>query len=115
VTPATGARLLLGTAALLQPRRVASWWGADPGDELAVGVARVLGVRHLTQALLLRVRPGRNADRVSASVDALHAASMVVLAAGSPSYRRPAATSACVALAFTACTVAGLRRGGARR
>jgi hypothetical protein len=107
VTPATGARLVLAAAALVAPRRVASWWGADPGDEAVLRVARILAVRHLTQALATSVRPGRDTDRVSAAVDALHATSMVVLAGLSPRYRRPAATSACVALAFSVATVWG--------
>jgi hypothetical protein len=59
--------------------------------------AAVLGARHVAEAILL----GRGATprRVlaSASVDALHAASMLVLARISPAWRRPALASAAAA------------------
>jgi hypothetical protein len=110
--PATVGRLALGVTALLQPRRVSAWWGADPDEPPVLMVARVLGARHLAQAVLLTVHPGRTADRISATVDALHGTSMVLLAGVSPRARRPALTSAGVALAFTAATVVRLRRTG---
>jgi hypothetical protein len=117
VSRLSSARLVLGAAALLQPRAVASWWGADPDSGEVVPVARVLGARHVTQAVLLTVRPSRSAEQVGAAVDVLHAVTMLLLAGVSPRCRRPAATSACVALALTAGTVARLRRvpGAARR
>lgn len=98
--PATAARLLLGVVGLLATRRVLPLWGADPCSDRILGVARVLAARHLTQGVVLTVHPTRRTRMISAAVDFLHAFTMVALAAGSRRYRRPAATSACVALTF---------------
>ena len=42
MTLLNGARLALGAVALLQPRRLAAWWGADPGSGATVWAVRVL-------------------------------------------------------------------------
>jgi hypothetical protein len=112
--PLTAARLLLGTVGLLLTRRVVPLWGADPCSERVVGVARVLATRHLVQGAVLAARPTRRTDTVSAAVDSLHGLTMVALAVLSPSYRRPAATSACLAVTFAALTGRHLQRGSRR-
>jgi peptidoglycan/LPS O-acetylase OafA/YrhL len=76
-----------------------------------VAVGRVLAARHVAQAAVLAARPTRRADAASAAVDALHGLTMIVLAVVSPRYRRPAATSACVAVAFATVTAVRLERG----
>lgn len=108
--PTTAARLLLGAVGLLIPRSVVPLWGADPRSERVVVVARVLGARHLAQGALLAAHPTRRADIVSAAVDLLHGLTMVALAAASPRFRRPAATSACVAVTFASLTGVRLKR-----
>jgi hypothetical protein len=75
----------------------------DPG---AVSVAaRVLGARHLVEAVVL-ARSGTARTRGTfAVVDATHAASMIALAAVRPDQRRPALASA----ALTTGLLASLR------
>jgi hypothetical protein len=105
----TAARLLLGVVGLSAPRRVLHLWGADPRSGRVVGVARVLAARHLSQGVLVAVHPSRRTEVASAAVDLLHGGSMVALAAVSPTYRRPAVTSACVAFAFAFAGLSGVQ------
>jgi len=65
-------------------------------DHTELLLARVLGVRHLAQAVPQLAVPGTGA-RLLASVDVIHAASMVALAVLSPRERRVALTSAAAA------------------
>jgi hypothetical protein len=99
-------RFVLGAIGLLAPRRAAALWGADPGSDRTVIVARVLGARHLAQGGLLTAHPTRRVTIGSVVVDLLHGASMVLLATVSPRLRRPAATSACIAFALAGATAA---------
>ncbi len=83
-------------------------WGAlllvDPELPLRVGggrqapavrlAVRVLGARHLAEAVILAGSDDRRILRVIRSVDALHAASMLALARASPDLRRDALLSA---------------------
>lgn len=108
--PATTSRLLLGAGGLLLTRRVLPLWGADPHSDRVVGVARILAARHLVQGTLVAGHPTRRTQVASVAVDFLHGLTMVALAAVSRSYRRPAATSACVAFAFAGLTGVQLRR-----
>jgi hypothetical protein len=84
-----GAALLGGAPALLG--------GIDgrpaAGAERVAG--RLLGGRYLLQGAMLVVRPQLSGLAVAA--DGLHAASMVVLAAGSPRHRRAALVSGAAA------------------
>lgn len=77
----TGLRFAYGTALLVLPGRVLARLTSAPVDRRAAGVARVLGARELAQAELTRRRPTRAVLLLGAGVDALHAASMVGLAA----------------------------------
>ena len=65
-----------GTALLLAPARVLAVYGAAPTEEPPRTVARVLGARHIAQAIATN---GGRFARLGALVDALHAASMFAL------------------------------------
>lgn len=76
-------------------------------DDTAVGVARVLGARHVVQAAVTS-RVGW-AAKLGPVVDLLHAASMLALAKASPEHRRAALTSAAGATTFAVATLAADR------
>lgn len=63
-------------------------------------VARVLGGRHLAQAVACASSPTAAVLALGTEVDVLHAASMVGLAVVNRSYRLPALVSAAVATGF---------------
>ena len=65
-------------------------------------VVRILGARHLGQAAALALRPGARTRRWSRRIDEAHGASMVMLAASSPSYRRAGLTSSALAATLVA-------------
>lgn len=65
-------------------------------------VARVLGARHLAQAVLTLCRPRRPVLLAGAGIDVCHAASMLALAAAQPPMRRAGLTDAAAATAFAA-------------
>jgi hypothetical protein len=65
-------------------------------------VARVLGARHLAQALLTAAAPRPEVFALGAQVDALHAASMLALAAVDGRARRAALTDALAEAVFAA-------------
>jgi hypothetical protein len=62
-------------------------------------LVRLLGGRMAAQYAVLAVAPTRPAGALSATVDGLHAASMLVVAMSRPSYRRVGLVSAGVAAA----------------
>jgi hypothetical protein len=72
-------------------------------------VAQVLGIRHLIQAALTAAVPEPAALAIGGQVDAVHAASMLLLAAVSRAGRRAALTDALTEAAFAA---AGLSASG---
>lgn len=74
--------------------------------------SRVLGARQVLQAVLLARSSSSGALRFGAAVDGSHSASMLVLAARSERWRRPALQSAAIsaALAFSAYGVASRQR-----
>jgi hypothetical protein len=93
----SGARGAYGTALLLAPARVLAAYGAPADREAPRAVARVLGARHVAQAL---ATDGGRFVRLGAAVDALHAATMFGLAATSDGYRRPALIDGAIASTF---------------
>jgi len=104
-TPARGftgrgaARLAYGTALVLAPDVTAGALAGRRLDRRARLVARVLGVRHIAQALVLRGRqPGSLPRRAGRATDLLHAGSMALLAALAPGWERAALTEATLAL-----------------
>lgn len=86
-----------------------------PGPPLT-RVTRVLGARHLAQALACAAWPRRGVLRAGVAVDGLHAASMAVLAVASSRWRRAALAETCLAVTFAALgTRAATGAGTARR
>jgi len=106
----TAGRAAYGAVLLLAPQGVLSSLAGQPCDRPTMVVARVLGLRELAQAAVLRSHPGRDWQLAGAGVDALHGASMVALAAkGARRYRRLALANARTAgLLALSCLVAGV-------
>ncbi|KQU68930.1 hypothetical protein ASD62_02810 [Phycicoccus sp. Root563] len=93
-------RLGYGFLLLTRPERVARVLTGGGLDRRARVTARILGGRHIAQALLV-ARDGRAAvRRVGRAVDLLHAASMLLLAAWAPDRTRTAMADAAVATLF---------------
>ncbi len=76
----------------------------------ACRVARVLGARHLVQAALTALAPLPGMLAVGGQVDAVHTASMLLLAAVSRAGRRAALTDALTEAAFAATGVSACRQ-----
>lgn len=93
-------RLAWGVALLIAPGRVSKTLTGVGLEGRARVVARVLGARHLTQALLVARTNEDAARRVGRVVDALHALSMIGLAAVDPKLRRPALADSALAGLF---------------
>ena len=81
-------------------------------DRAARMVTRILGARHIVQAGLTGLRPGPTALWIGATVDALHAATALGLAALDADRRRAALGNALSALLFAAAAAALARGGG---
>ncbi len=88
------ARTLYGATLLLAPNLLIGAVSSREASGASVTVARILGARHLMQALTLERSASRLWLGVGAAVDGLHSLSMVALAALSGGYRRPAAYDA---------------------
>ncbi len=86
---------------MLAPRRLLLIARAPVPAPVLV-TARVLGGRHVAEALLLGCQPNRPPPLWSIAVDGLHALSMFVVAAVSPRFRRDALVSATFALSVAA-------------
>ena len=71
-------------------------------SQRACTVARILGARHLAQAVLTLWRPRPAMLLAGAGIDACHAASMLALAMAGPRVRRAGIADAVTAAAFTA-------------
>ena len=94
-------RAAYGTAELLSPGTVEGLLIGRAPDQRARAVIRILGARHLLQAVVT-ARGGRTLHRLGGGVDLVHALTMVALAAFDRRRRRPAVVNAAVALAFAA-------------
>lgn len=94
------------------PRIWRALTGARPteSDEL---LTRALGARHVAQGIFQAAAPMRG-RRLLAAVDVTHAVSMVALATGDRSRRRPALVSAAVAVASAWALLRGLPRTSSR-
>ncbi len=103
------ARGAWGGAMLLAPRWVLEHVHRVPVDRVSVTVARVLGARHLAQAALTVVSPGRDVLALGVWVDVAHAASMLPLVLDRPR-ARAGLTETVVALAWAATGLRDLRR-----
>jgi hypothetical protein len=91
-----------GAAMLVAPQALCH---DAPDPALARALARVLGARHLGEALLLGSRTNPDWIALSASLDGLHGASMLLLAWRHPRWRKLATASAAGAGALCAFSV----------
>lgn len=88
------AHCIAGSVLLLRPRQVGAAAAPAPNVAPAPWLTRVLGARQLAQGSVVLVRPSVAVTVGGALVDAAHAASMLIVAAVSSRYRRPALISA---------------------
>ncbi len=94
-------RALYGMLELRSPEVVAgAALGKEPDERLRVTI-RILGARHIAQALLTVITRGR-LHRAGGVVDLLHASTMLGLAVVDRRRRRAALTSAAIATLFAA-------------
>ena len=105
-------RAAYGALLLLVPGMIMWVVCGEPAARVPRMVARILGLRHLTQALLLERNGTRNRLMAGATIDAAHALSMVGLAALNRDHRWSAALDAVLA---TGLAVSGLREAGNAR
>jgi hypothetical protein len=106
------ARAAYGLALLCWPGQAARLAQGAPADGRIQVVARVLGVRHLTQAAATAARPSPEVLTLSAGTDLAHAASMLVLAVTDRLRCRAALVDAAVAAAFATAGAALARNHG---
>jgi hypothetical protein len=95
-----------GIALCCAPGALIGLAGGPAGDQRARAVARILGARHVTQAVLSAARPNPAVLAAGAGADALHAASMAALALPDTPCRRIAGTDALIAAAFAMAGIA---------
>jgi hypothetical protein len=105
-----GVRAGYGAVQLAVPGYSAEQRLGGPLDPATLRVVRVLGARQLAQAGLALAFPAEPLLGLGAGVDALHALSMVPVAAAAPRWRRPALVSGLMAAAFAAAGVLAARR-----
>jgi hypothetical protein len=96
------ARACYGAALLCAPGLALGLCTGQASSPRARAVVRILGVRHLAQAVLTLWRPRPAALLAGAGIDACHAASMLALAVADPRMRRAGIADAAAATAFTA-------------
>jgi hypothetical protein len=96
--PLALARLGFGLALLAAPRALCSRIG--PVDRPTVVVARILGMRHVAEALVLAPSDSRATAIGGVAVDSIHAVTAVAVAGASPPHRRLALANAATAVAF---------------
>ena len=89
-----------GAALLLASGRMIRLVSGRPADRRTRRVVRLLGARHVAQAVVTGVRPGPLPIALGAEVDVVHAASMLGVAAIARSQRRSGVVDAAVAAAF---------------
>ena len=95
-------RACYGAALLCAPGPALGLATGQAPSRRARSVIRILGARHLAQAVLTLWRPRRAVYLAGAGIDACHAASMLALAAADPRMRGAGIADALAATAFTA-------------
>lgn len=95
------ARACYGAALLCVPGLALGLSTGQAPSPRARTVARILGARHLAQAVLTLWRPRPAVFLTGAGIDACHAASMLALATADPQMRRAGIADALAATAFT--------------
>ncbi len=109
------ARLAYGTVLAIWPGVLAWRTGDVRSDRIFSAVVRVLGVRHVVQALVLAAHPTRRLARFGAVADALHAATDVTCAVLDGQRAIAACTDAGVAIGFAVTAVTGSSNHSAAR
>ena len=106
-----GMRTCWGLALLITPRPVLRAVGRvdRPVPRATLVTIRVLGVRHLIQALVEAVGPWPSVGYLGAGADGLHALGDVGLAVAAPRWRRGALIDTTIAAVFAASTIRSLR------
>jgi hypothetical protein len=105
-----------GGALLARPDRCAARAAGREAARPPTPIVRILGVRLASQGAAALLRPTRTIVLGGAAVDAIHAASMVGLAAVDGRYRRVALLSAAAAVAAgAAASISATGRGRAGR
>ena len=102
-------RSCYGALLLLAPTGALAALTRTPIDDRARTVGRVLGIRELLQAELIRRHPTRGWQLAGAGVDAMHAVSMLALAGVDRGRRRLALHNAATATALALASVATTR------
>ena len=95
------ARACYGAALLCAPGLALGLFAGQAPSRRARAVTRILGARHLAQAVLTLWRPRPAVFLAGAGVDACHAASMLALAVADPRMRRAGVADAVTAAAFS--------------
>jgi len=95
-----GIRVIVGAGLLVAPSAGLAKLLRQPLDRPALVFTRLLGARHLAQAVLMTRRHTRNWILAGAAVDASHAATMAILAGLRPGRRALALTNAACATMF---------------
>jgi hypothetical protein len=103
------ARATYGAALVLAPGLVIWLATGQLPSRQARRVAQVLGIRHLIQAVLTAAAPEPGVLAIGRQVDAVHAASMLLLAAVSRAGRRAALTDALTEAALAAAGLSASR------
>lgn len=102
------ARAAWGISLLLTPGAVIRAASGEPAGAAAAVVGRILGARHLVQALAIDRKQTSGRLLIGAAIDAVHALSMVGLAFASERHRRAVTLDAALAGSLAA---NGLRGG----
>jgi hypothetical protein len=105
-----GARATWGAALLAAPGLVLRLVGELEPDPRSRAVVRVLGARHLVQAVFSGRAPGRATLADGAWVDGVHALTSLALAAGDRPRARLALTDALIAASWGAASARAARR-----
>lgn len=103
-----------GAVLLAAPTEVLDHIHGVQVDRKALVVTRILGARHLAQALLSGVNPGPEVLAAGVWVDTVHSATALVLAAVDRRRARGGVTDAVVAASWAALGWRHLRAGNAR-
>jgi hypothetical protein len=103
------ARAAYGLALICWPGRLIRLRTGEPPSRRACAVGRVLGVRHVTQAVISTACPSGLVLGAGVTADVAHAGSMVILAALDQDLRRALLTDAAIAAALAAAGGASLR------
>jgi hypothetical protein len=90
-------RATYGVSLLLLPGAMVRVVSGKPADRVSTVVGRILGARHLLQALTIERKGTRGWLLVGVTIDAIHTLSMLGLAALSRDRRRMAALDATLA------------------